>query len=62
MLFEKPKVIFVKFSPEDVMTTSDDPGAGYSLCQRKGYNGMNQEAFCVEMMLAGMDLSGIPDI
>ncbi len=62
MLFEKPKVIFIKFSPEDVMTTSDDPGAGYSLCQRKGYAGMNQEAFCAEMMIAGMDLSGLPDV
>lgn len=59
MFFQEPKVEFVSVSTEDISTTS---GAGYNICQRKGYAGMNQEGFCAEMKVAGMDLSGLPDV
>lgn len=59
MVFQEPKVEFVSVDTDDISTTSG--GAGYNICQRKGIAGLNQENFCAEMKIAGMDLSGIPD-
>ena len=59
MMMKEPVIEFVPISDTNILTGS--PGQGYDVCQRKGINGMNQEKFCVEMLIAGMDLSLVPD-